>query len=125
MASRELDMVMAMLSPEVMLPEQWAEKSRLWTGERKLMRAVIEEAVGTLFRTAGVKHWKAERDFYHAKKWIASDDIDSPFSFVNCCEECGIDPGFLRSGIADAMAQNRRITAHTWKRTRRRELIFG
>ena len=65
----------------------------------ELMLAVLEDAMRTY--KDGVEAFKVEA-------WVASDDTDWPFAFVNVCNAVGLTPEYLRS----AMKKWRRKTAH-------------
>jgi len=69
-------------------------------GERRLMLAVLEDAIGIL-----VKHRDASaacaRVLYHETvAWVRSDDTEWPFSFVNVCEAIGFSPSCVRRGLS-------------------------
>lgn len=35
-----------------------------------------------------------------AMEWLMSDDTEAPFSFYQCCINCGLDPDTLRESFA-------------------------
>jgi hypothetical protein len=67
--------------------------------EKRLMLAVLEEAVATFQRTATARGGRAARDHEAAWAWMASRDLAWPFSFVNVCHALDLDPDALRSGL--------------------------
>jgi len=96
------DPVANIFGPEIVLPEQFSERASLKAserGERRLMLAVLEEAVATFQRYAGSKSRHGERVFREAEDWIRSDDASWPFAFENICQSLEIEPEFLRHGL--------------------------
>jgi len=70
-------------------------------GERKLLFAVLEDAIRTYLRHRDNGALaRNNEDYVEAAEWLSSDDEDGPFAFVNICEALGIDADGLRSGIS-------------------------
>jgi hypothetical protein len=67
--------------------------------ERKLMVAVLEEALIDYQRGSSAHGNKGKDRFAEAEAWILETDAEWIFSFVNCCEVLGIDPDYLRQGL--------------------------
>jgi hypothetical protein len=86
------------------LPVQYGESRRKKLpseGERKLLFAVLEDAIRCYLRyrdngEAGRNH----PDYLEAAEWLSSDCEDSPFTFVGVCEGLGIHADRLREGIS-------------------------
>lgn len=96
------DSVSSLFGPEVMLPEQYTDRATLKPsdrGEKRLMLAVLEEAVATYQRHVGAKSRHGQRVFQEADEWIRSPDESRPFAFENVCHALEIDPDFLRRGL--------------------------
>ena len=90
------------LEPEVLLPSQFYVRSGLDSSlqpEKRLMLAVMEDAVGTFQKYACAVDRNAQRLFAEVEDWIASDSIDWPYSFVNLCHSLGLDVDFMRDGL--------------------------
>jgi hypothetical protein len=68
-------------------------------GERRLMLAILEDAVDCFQKYAMVKDGRGRQLFAEAEQWFLSDDRRWPFSFVNVCEALEIQPQFLRRGL--------------------------
>jgi hypothetical protein len=67
------------------------------TGERALMRAVLQDAILCLRGHAtGVPRRARRRAADQAQMWIAARDTAWPFSFESICHVLGLDPGSLR-----------------------------
>ncbi|HUE30100.1 MAG TPA: hypothetical protein VMR79_04455, partial [Verrucomicrobiae bacterium] len=55
-------------------------------GERRLMRAVLKDALALLFKYDAARDPRGRRLRAEAQLWIESDEASWPFSFVNVCE---------------------------------------
>jgi len=67
--------------------------------ERRLLRAVLEDAVRTLLDRARANQRRADKLRREALAWIVSDDRSDVFTFENICETLGIDAGWLRGEV--------------------------
>jgi hypothetical protein len=86
------------VSPEILLPVQFAARDT-YRGEKRLMLAVLEEAVATFQRHLDVKTRRGQRLFHEAEEWIRSSDTSWTFAFENVCQTLGLDPEYLRDGL--------------------------
>jgi hypothetical protein len=68
--------------------------------EKHLMQAILEDAINTFRLHVGAKSGRQRKLFLDAQRWIWSKNEDWPFSFENICTVLGLDPGFLRNGLA-------------------------
>jgi hypothetical protein len=69
-------------------------------GERRLMRAVLEDALRTLL---GARLGRSsDRWVRQELAWITSLDHSDPFTFERICEALAIDAGWLRRRVLDA-----------------------
>jgi hypothetical protein len=96
------DPIPSLFGPEIVLPEQFSERASLKRserGEKRLMLAVLEEAVATFQRHVDSKSRHGERVFREAEDWIQSRDESWPFAFENICYSLEIEPEFLRRGL--------------------------
>lgn len=93
------DFLARILEPDIFLPSQFygtAGLSRKLEGEKRLMIAILKDAVECLekFRTssssAGRSHYQS------ALEWIEDDDTEWLFSFTNICDLLGFDPAYVR-----------------------------
>jgi hypothetical protein len=97
--------------PETILPSQLLDTSRLGATtqpEKRLMLAVLEDAIATFQRTRGGASRAAAREFDEVRAWLASDDTSWPYAFLNICHVLGFEPGCLRAGLDDWLAAARR-----------------
>ena len=93
------------LVPEFVLPEQFADlwhRSRTISGERALALAVLWQAVLDLHKYRFAKRRRQQRFYMEAYRWVASDDREWPFSFVNLCGWLGFCPERLRAQLLEA-----------------------
>ena len=94
--------VATLFGPEVILPSQFSEQVSLKQtdrGEKRLMLAVLEEAVGAFQRHVDAKSRHGQRVFHEAEEWLWSNDTAWPFAFENICHALEIEPAFLRRGL--------------------------
>jgi len=68
--------------------------------EKRLMVAVLDDALLTLARSRNASDRLARRLTAEVEEWIAADDPDWPFSFVNVCHALQLDPSCVRSRVA-------------------------
>jgi hypothetical protein len=88
----------SLVSPETLLPVQFGGHDT-YRGEKRLMLAVLEEAVGTFQCQLGAKSRRGQRLFREAEEWIQSSDTSWTFAFENVCHTLGLDPEYLRDGL--------------------------
>src|SRR5262249_24768552 len=67
--------------------------------EKRLLLAVLEEAVVTFQRYVTDSGRRGRRLFREAEEWVGSDEGDWPCSFHNICDSLGLDPAYLRQGL--------------------------
>jgi hypothetical protein len=63
------------------------------------MLAVLEDAVHIFAKYHTCTDARGCRLFAETLEWVLSDDVASPFSFVNVCETLGLSPSCLRRGL--------------------------
>jgi hypothetical protein len=83
------------VAPETVLPSQFFEcRIVVVQPEKRLMLAVLESAVWVLLHRRHGRGRVAE-----AERWVSSNAIDWPFTFLNVCQALGLDPGCIRAGL--------------------------
>jgi hypothetical protein len=87
----------------VILPLQMLSAPTAGPGqpERRLMAAVLADAVHTYQRLAPCQTVRARRRFAEIDEWFASDDASHPFAFVRICDVLGLDVDWVRKGLAN------------------------
>ena len=68
-------------------------------GERKLLFAVLEDAILCHLQNAQEASVGNRPESHGAAEWLSSDDESGPFAFLRVCEALSIDAGRLRSGL--------------------------
>jgi hypothetical protein len=96
------DRIQELFQPDTLLPSQYFDRIRRRAssdGERRLMVAILEDAVDVYRKQAGARDRKRRQLFEDAEEWIESDDQSWIFSYQNICDVLGIDAGYLRKGL--------------------------
>lgn len=92
-----------LFEPDVLAPSQFnaiLKSSHMPDPERRLMVAVLEDAVSCLSKNPRRGPRQQRRAFEEAHSWVNAEDAESwIFSFANVCEALGLDPGYLRRGL--------------------------
>jgi hypothetical protein len=95
LGSREV--VMSTLGAEAIVPESYPTvAAALWQPERRLMLAVLEDAIDCYLANVGAQRGIRRARFVDAARWFQSNDTEWPFSFVCICDALGIDPAVIR-----------------------------
>ncbi len=99
------------LHPDGMLPAQFFtsghESHGNWTGERLLLLAVLQEAVHTYLRYCHSRTRRGQRLFAEVQAWFSSTEQLYLYSFASICTHLGLDPNYLRRGIAQRAASTK------------------
>lgn len=97
--------------PDLLLASQYADRTRPGAGarspERRLMSAVLEDAVHVYRTHAAARSGRQHDLFAEAEAWIESDDRSYLFSFESVCDHLGLDAGYLRRGLRAHKARTR------------------
>ncbi|MGD9764742.1 MAG: hypothetical protein AB7V27_13590 [Candidatus Binatia bacterium] len=85
----------------------------IWRGpcqspERALAVAVLENAANDLRKYRYARQRQGQRFYMQAYQWVASDDREWPFSFVNLCEFLKASPEALREELLNLSVSTRR-----------------
>jgi hypothetical protein len=67
--------------------------------ERRLLLAVLEDAIRTYQRYAFAHDRRGAALRAQVEEWFASEDSDWTFSFVAICDALGLETSYLRAGI--------------------------
>ena len=108
------DFLARILEPDTVLPSQFYGKmglSRQLEGEKRLMLAVLKDAVECLekYRRSRVS---TSRELYHnALAWVEDKNTDWLFSFTNVCDLLGFDPDYLRESLLKREHKNTKMVA--------------
>jgi hypothetical protein len=96
-----------LFQPDTLLPSQYFDRFRRRSqldGERRLMLAVLEDAVDMYRKHCG-SLGRNRQLFLDAEEWIDDDDRTWIFSFLNLCDVLDLDGDYLRRGLHALKAQ--------------------
>ncbi|HKY08269.1 MAG TPA: hypothetical protein VJQ55_08510 [Candidatus Binatia bacterium] len=123
-----------LFEPDVLASSQFQnilKSSTVSDPERRLMVAILEDAVSCLSKDPRKCPRQQKKSFEEAHSWINESDSDGwIFSFSNVCETLGFDPAYLRRGLNKwtALAQSSAVQKPRLKKyrsgARRRKLRF-
>ena len=105
------DRLAGFLQPDTILPAQFFQSLRTkgrFDGERRLMIAVLEDAVNCFMKQLHATDPKARQLFLDAEEWITADDRTWFFAFENVCDTLDLDPDYVREGLFKWRAAERR-----------------
>lgn len=68
-------------------------------GERKLMLAVLIDAIRTLSQEIVATRGAHRHAWLQDQIWVCSEDHADPFSFINICAALGLNAGYVRRCI--------------------------
>ena len=92
-----------LFEPDTLISEKYFKVYRLAKpaeAEKKLMFAVLVEALQTYQKFAFSRSGRAQALFHEAETWFWKDESDAVFSFSSICEVFGLNPPFLRRGLS-------------------------
>ena len=90
-----------LFQPDTLLPSQYFDRFQRRNqlgGERRLMLAVLEDAVDMYRKHCGTQG-RNRGLFLDAEAWIDDDDRTWMFSFLNLCDVLDLDGEYLRRGL--------------------------
>jgi len=102
--------ITSLFQPDTLLSAQYFDTLRRKTPlepEKRLMLAVLEDAINCYRDNLFSQRWKNKRLFAEAEEWIATRGGDWIFSFDNVCESLGVNPEYLRRGLLRWKDKNR------------------
>jgi len=77
--------------------------------ERRLLLAVLSDAIVLLARRESSGYRVDPRDIAATARWVRSDDREWPCSFVNICESLGLAHQPIRRALLDPPAPGQRM----------------
>jgi len=90
-------------SEEVLTPEQFfpsaLDSAASWSGERKLLLAVLQDAVESFFRYRQDPTTRGKRLFRETHEWFWSTDRQWLCSFESICDNLHLDAAYIRRGL--------------------------
>jgi hypothetical protein len=89
-----------LIQPDVILPVQMLRlPARIVTAERRLMLAILSDAVWCFQRYCTATSAPGRRLFREAERWLLLRDWGWTFSFERICEALDLDASNLRQGL--------------------------
>jgi hypothetical protein len=91
-----------LFEPDILLPNQYFaafRRGRVVEGERRLMLAVLEDAVDSYRKHALACDPREQASFLEAREWFLSTDRSWLFAFENICDVLEMNADYLRSGL--------------------------
>jgi hypothetical protein len=105
------DFLARILEPDVFLPSQFygqAGLSRQLEGEKRLMIAILKDAVECLEKYRDAKASAAQNQYQNALEWVQDTGTEWLFSFTNICDLLGFDPDYMRGVLLQREGQSTR-----------------
>jgi hypothetical protein len=96
------DFLARILEPDTCLPSQfWGNRglSRQLEGEKRLMIAVLKDAVECLDKYRSARNGAGQELYENAVQWVADRSTEWLFSFDNICGLLGFDPDYMRESL--------------------------
>ena len=93
------DFLARILEPDIFLPSQFygtGGLSRKLEGEKRLMIAILKDAVECLEKYRGARTSAGRSHYENAIEWVKDTDTEWLFSFTNICDLLGFDPDYMR-----------------------------
>jgi len=90
------------LEPDAVLPSQFYPRILIDASlqpEKRLMLAVLEDAVGTFQKYACSRERFGQKLFDDAETWFEEDDHEWPYSFLNICNALSLEIEYMRAGL--------------------------
>lgn len=91
------------LEPDTLVPAQYFDRvgsDAAFQPEKRLMLAVLEEAIATFQRHVMLDNRRSQRLVEEVEAWTSGAEANWPFSFENVCAALDLEPEYLRSGMA-------------------------
>lgn len=90
------------LEPDTLVPAQYFDRvgsDVAFQPEKRLMLAVLEEAIATFQRHVMSDNRRSQRLVEEVEAWAGGAEADWPFSFENVCAALELEPEYLRAGM--------------------------
>ena len=96
------DFLARILEPDIFLPSQFygnGALSRKLEGEKRLMIAILKDAVECLEKHRGSRSIAGKMSYQSAIEWVEDTDTEWLYSFSSICDLLGFDPNYLREQL--------------------------
>jgi hypothetical protein len=105
------DRIGSLFQPDTLLGEDYAANFRRkipLEPERTLLLAVLEDGIRCFQENLFAVNGKRRTLFDEAKEWLFSDDANWFCSFVSICTLLNLDPSYIRRGLREWEARERK-----------------
>jgi hypothetical protein len=104
-----IDPIGTLSEPDIFASNRYRSifQSRQISPEKRLVLAILDDAVQSFIATMRPRNHKELREFEEAQTWIMETNSDWIFSFDSVCSELALDPDYLRSGLQRLKAEAR------------------
>lgn len=95
--------VTSLFQPDTLLPDQYLDTFRRklhLQPEKKLMLAILEDAVACFQKYLFARDSKGKAQFSDTEDWVFRGTDLGIFSFDIVCETLGLEPNYVRRGLA-------------------------
>lgn len=92
----------SLFQPDILIQSQYFQHMRRKNPlgpEKRLMLAILEDAVTCFQKQLRTKSTKGKTLFRDAEAWILEEDGSWLFSFANICEMLGLNADYVRRGL--------------------------
>jgi hypothetical protein len=96
------DRTVTPLEPDTLVPAQYFDRvgsDTAFQPEKRLMLAVLEEAIATFQRHVVSQTRQSQRLVEDVEAWAYDTSSEWPFSFENICAALDLEPAYLRTGL--------------------------
>jgi hypothetical protein len=96
------DFLARILEPDIFLPSQFYGNgglSRKLEGEKRLMIAILKDAVECLEKYRGARSSSGRSNYENAIEWVEDTGTEWLYSFTNICDLLGFDPHYVREEL--------------------------
>lgn len=94
-----------MLQPNVILPSQRFGARKPLAPERRLMIAVVQDAINCIAKYRFATDRRGRRLFNEGTQWLGSQETGWPYSFESICDVFGLDANAVRHRLGVAQEQ--------------------
>jgi hypothetical protein len=104
----------SLFEPDTLLPTQFFAhfkgRGAQIRGEKRLMLAVLEDAVDCYQKYAFARDPRGQELFAEAEEWLFSSDNSWVFACENICETLEVNPDYVRRGLQEWRQRARTVT---------------
>jgi hypothetical protein len=103
------DPISTLFEPDTLASERYQSvfQSRQISPEKRLILAILDDAVQSFVANMRPRSPKELREFAEAQMWIMEVNSGWIFSFDAICNQLGLDPDYLRGGLQKLKAEAR------------------